>query len=64
MLVLTRKADQGVVIEVGGRRVHMVVQKMTDVRVKLLFEAPDDVRIMREETEEARCPSATATTQM
>ena len=51
MLVLSRRKDDGVTIDVGGERVRVVVVGIDKQRgeVRLGFEAPDGVRILRDE---------------
>ncbi len=48
MLVLTRKASEGLLI---GDDVRITVLRIADGRVKLGVEAPEKVRLLREELE-------------
>lgn len=61
MLVLSRHRDEEVFIDFGGVR---VVVKIIDVRgdkVRLGFDAPQDVRVMRRELLEAVPPRVVST---
>jgi len=49
MLVLSRKANQGICI---GDHIHVIVLGIERGRVKLGIEAPDEVRIDRDELRE------------
>lgn len=49
MLVLTRKGGDRVVIDPGGMNISVLVDGLTGSRVKLCFEAPRDIRIVRGE---------------
>ncbi len=49
MLVLTRKANEGILI---GSDVRITVVRVADGRVKLGIEAPEKVRLLREELAE------------
>jgi carbon storage regulator CsrA len=50
MLVLTRKFDENIIIEVEGKTIKIcVVDIDSNARVKLGFEAEKDVKILREE---------------
>lgn len=54
MLVLTRRVNQDVILEVKGVKIRVVVTKAVG-EIKLGFEAPrDDVRIVRGELMEAK----------
>lgn len=46
MIVITRKADQGFYI---GTRVRVVIQKITGNRVQLGVQAPESIRVARDE---------------
>jgi len=48
MLVLSRKSGERIVIEIGGEMVRFSMQ-IEGGRARLLFEAPDEVAIYREE---------------
>lgn len=53
MLVLTRKRDEVIVIEVAGQTIRLAPIDIRGDKVRLGFEAPKDVRIHREEIYEA-----------
>jgi carbon storage regulator CsrA len=59
MLVLSRRVGQSVCILVGGEVIKVTVVHQTSGCTKLGFDAPDDVRILREElVESEQCVSA------
>jgi carbon storage regulator CsrA len=49
MLCLSRKLDQSVLITVGGLTIRVTVIESTPSRLRLGFEAPEEVRILRTE---------------
>ena len=49
MLVLSRKRGESVLIQVGDITIRVVVTTLGDGKVKLGFEAPQKVAIVREE---------------
>ena len=49
MLVLTRKSNEDVVIQLGGREVRVRVLDAANGRVRLGIDAPRDVAVHREE---------------
>lgn len=50
MLVLTRKQSQGIVLVLAdGRKLEIVVSKVSGNQVKLVIDAPLDVAIARKE---------------
>lgn len=49
MLVLSRRTDQGFVIKVGTEKIRMKVTRIDRRQVKIGWEAPPDVRIVRDE---------------
>jgi carbon storage regulator len=50
VLVLTRKQQEKVVIELGGRTILVCVVAVGAGKVRLGIAAPDDVAVHREET--------------
>jgi carbon storage regulator CsrA len=57
MLCLTRRLDEEVIVEMpDGRIVRVRVGEVRADRVRLLFDAPQDVRIDRREVYERRRP--------
>ena len=48
MLVLNRKSGEGIVIEINGQRLTILVQHQGS-RTKLMFDAPDAFQITRAE---------------
>ena len=46
MLVLTREVDQSIII---GGKIRVMVVKVRNGKVRLGFDAPDDVEVWREE---------------
>ena len=57
MLVLTRKAHQGIWI---GENVHIVILDIAHGRVKIGIEAPQDVEIDRDELRSSAAAQASA----
>jgi carbon storage regulator len=49
MLVLTRKLEEEIVIDLGGRPLRVRVLAIERGRVRLGFAAPDDVPVHRQE---------------
>jgi carbon storage regulator len=50
MLVLSRKANQTVIVTLpDGREMRVTVVDIDRNKIRLGFDAPDDVKIMREE---------------
>ena len=49
MLVLARKQGERIMLVVNGETIVLSVESVKGERVKLGFEAPDSVRIVREE---------------
>lgn len=59
MLILNRKREERVVIETeAGERVEVTVCQISQGKVRLGFEAPRGVTIMRSEIENDRAASA------
>jgi len=54
MLVLSRKANQGICI---GDNIHITVLRIEGGRVKIGIEAPQDVYVDRDEIRAAGCKS-------
>jgi len=54
MLVLSRKASQGICI---GDNIHITVLRIEGGRVKIGIEAPQDVHVDRDEIRAAGCKS-------
>jgi len=54
MLVLSRKANQGICI---GDNIHITVLRIEGGRVKIGIEAPQDVHVDRDEIRAAGCKS-------
>lgn len=52
MLVLSRKKDQKVCVNVGGVRIDVTVVQIAGDKVRLGFIAPSEVTIHREEVQE------------
>lgn len=52
MLVLKRKAQEKVILSVGTVRIEVMVVDVNRGRVRLGFECPPEVLVMREELEE------------
>lgn len=51
MLILTRKLGQQIIFRIGGERMAVTVMEIQGRRVSLGFEAPEVVKILREELE-------------
>jgi carbon storage regulator len=49
MLVITRKADESIIIEAGDEKIEIVVIETGKDKVKLGVNAPKQVKIMRNE---------------
>lgn len=49
MLVLSRKVNENVVIEIGVERVIIMVTRIEDSKVRLSFDAPKSISIDRQE---------------
>lgn len=49
MLVLTRKPNEAVILKHGDVEIRVVLMELGMTRVRLGFDAPKDVEIMREE---------------
>ena len=49
MLILTRKNNEGILIEVDGTVIELDVKKTSAGKVSLAFDAPPRVRIVRRE---------------
>lgn len=56
MLVLARKSGQRVIVREGANRVVITVLGIQEGKVRLGIEAPDDVRVDREEVALRREP--------
>lgn len=55
MLILSRKQEEQIVIETGqGERIELTVCNIGEGKVRLGFEAPRDITIVRSEVEQAR----------
>jgi carbon storage regulator len=52
-LVLSRKAQERVVIESGGVTMSVIVEQLRGDKVRLGFDAPQEVRILRQEVWDA-----------
>ena len=50
MLIITRKLGEGITI---GDNVELVINEITDGKVKIAIEAPKEVKILRKELVEA-----------
>ena len=53
MLVLTRKNEEAIVLYIGGERVVIRLLKSTQGRAQVGIDASQEVKIVREELEEA-----------
>ena len=51
MLVIQRKADEGITITIGVVRVHVNVNSIRDGKVKLGIDAPKHVTVHRDEVQ-------------
>lgn len=49
MLVLSRKKDEKIILSIGDVEVVVVVCAIKDNRIRIGFDAPEGVRIRREE---------------
>lgn len=49
MLVLTRKANQSIRVMVGGQEIMVTIGQIRGDKVRLAFDAPADVKILRSE---------------
>ena len=49
MLVLTRKNDESVLIQVAGETIEVVLVKSNEARSRIGFKAPQKARIVRKE---------------
>ena len=58
MLMLARKVGEWIVVEIGGQKLEIVVHELNarNHRVRLGFDGPDEVRVMRKEILERVTP--------
>ena len=49
MLVLTRQKGQKIIIQLGGEKLVLSVFEIRGDKVKLAFDAPESIHILREE---------------
>ncbi|POZ93221.1 carbon storage regulator [Petrotoga halophila] len=52
MLILTRKIGESIVIQVGNRIIKLIMVEQDNGSIKIGFEAPQDIKIYREEVYE------------
>jgi len=52
LLILTRKIGESIVIQVGNRIIKLIMVEQDNGSIKIGFEAPQDIKIYREEVYE------------
>ncbi|PNR87037.1 carbon storage regulator [Petrotoga sp. 9T1HF07.CasAA.8.2] len=52
MLILSRKIGESIVIQVGNRKIKLIMVEQDNGSIKIGFEAPKDIKIYREEVYE------------
>ncbi|ABX31132.1 carbon storage regulator, CsrA [Petrotoga mobilis SJ95] len=52
MLILSRKIGESIVIQVGNRKIKLIMVEQDNGNIKIGFEAPKDIKIYREEVYE------------
>jgi carbon storage regulator len=51
-LILSRKIGESIVIQVGNRKIKLIMVEQDNGSIKIGFEAPKDIKIYREEVYE------------
>jgi len=52
LLILSRKIGESIVIQVGNRKIKLIMVEQDNGSMKIGFEAPKDIKIYREEVYE------------